>query len=168
MNNGAPLHLRNGSTASNGRVSGDHRHMSTGSLNMPNGPQNGTPRFDGPRSPPGKQSMKHPSASRKYVLTLYRVDTSHVPCKFFKQGTCQAGAACPFSHDLNTTQDTICKYFSKVSLNALCKLCNHNLTTPRETASSEPGVPTFMCYQMDCASTIRRTGLQLIPTLMRR
>lgn len=25
--------------------------------------------------------------------------TSHVVCKFFKQGSCTAGSACPFSHE---------------------------------------------------------------------
>lgn len=43
-------------------------------------------------------------------------DTSHVPCKFFRQGACQAGAACPFSHDLGTAAETICKYFAKVRM----------------------------------------------------
>lgn len=52
-------------------------------------------RFDGPRSPPGKQN------------------TSHVPCKFFRQGACQAGNSCPFSHDLASTTDNVCKYFAK-------------------------------------------------------
>lgn len=42
--------------------------------------------------------------------------TSHVPCKFFPYGTCQAGAACQFSHDLDvTTQNAPCKYFAKGS-----------------------------------------------------
>ena len=41
-------------------------------------------------------------------------DTSHVPCKFFRQGACQAGKACPFSHDLASTTDNVCKYFAKV------------------------------------------------------
>ncbi|POR31704.1 Protein cps3 [Tolypocladium paradoxum] len=41
------------------------------------------------------------------------VDTSHVPCKFFRQGTCQAGSACPFSHDLGASAETVCKYFAK-------------------------------------------------------
>lgn len=41
-------------------------------------------------------------------------DTSHVPCKFFRQGACQAGNACPFSHDLGTSAETVCKYFAKV------------------------------------------------------
>lgn len=63
---------------------------------MPNGPLNGAPRAsDGPRSPPASKN------------------TSHVPCKFFKQGTCQAGSACPFGHDLTSTADTVCKYFAK-------------------------------------------------------
>ncbi|KUI63287.1 Zinc finger protein LEE1 [Cytospora mali] len=48
--------------------------------------------FDGPRSPP---------------------NTSHVPCKFFRQGACQAGAACPFSHDLGAAAENVCKYFAK-------------------------------------------------------
>jgi hypothetical protein len=43
------------------------------------------------------------------------VDTSHVPCKFFRQNTCQAGKACPFSHDPASTTDNVCKYFAKVS-----------------------------------------------------
>ncbi|KAH7122951.1 hypothetical protein EDB81DRAFT_665703 [Dactylonectria macrodidyma] len=51
-----------------------------------------TPRFDGPRSPP---------------------NTAHVPCKFFRQGACQAGNACPFSHDLGAAAENVCKYFAK-------------------------------------------------------
>lgn len=41
-------------------------------------------------------------------------DTSHVPCKFYRQGACQAGNACPFSHDLGIAAETVCKYFAKV------------------------------------------------------
>lgn len=44
-----------------------------------------------------------------------RADTSHVPCKFFRQGACQAGNACPFSHDLSMAAENVCKYFAKVS-----------------------------------------------------
>ncbi|KAK4153763.1 hypothetical protein C8A00DRAFT_15033 [Chaetomidium leptoderma] len=78
----------------------EHRHMRSGSLNIP--PQSGHSgsamgampgaRFEGPRSPP---------------------NTSHVPCKFFRQGACQAGNACPFSHDLGIAAETVCKYFAK-------------------------------------------------------
>lgn len=40
---------------------------------------------------------------------------SHVPCKFFKQGACQAGDSCPFSHSLDifTADQTPCKYFQR-------------------------------------------------------
>ncbi|KAK4614071.1 hypothetical protein CLAFUW4_09689 [Fulvia fulva] len=41
-------------------------------------------------------------------------NTQHVPCKFFLQGQCQAGAMCPFSHDIeSTTRPAPCKYFAK-------------------------------------------------------
>ncbi|KAF2759943.1 hypothetical protein EJ05DRAFT_316352 [Pseudovirgaria hyperparasitica] len=52
--------------------------------------------FEGARSPPNNKS------------------TSHVPCKFFRQGTCQAGQACPFMHTTEPVTDTApCKYFQK-------------------------------------------------------
>jgi hypothetical protein len=45
-------------------------------------------------------------------------DLNHVPCKFFRQGACQAGKACPFSHNMDPTIETApCKYFSKVGEN---------------------------------------------------
>lgn len=53
--------------------------------------------FAGPRSPPNNKS------------------TSHVPCKFYRQGACQAGKACPFLHsDEPLTERAPCKYFTKV------------------------------------------------------
>nr|XP_036575862.1 spindle poison sensitivity protein [Colletotrichum truncatum]KAF6782505.1 spindle poison sensitivity protein [Colletotrichum truncatum] len=94
----------------------EYRHMRSGSLNIQQHQQQsqnghsspmmspmpsaastasagaGGARFDGPRSPP---------------------NTSHVPCKFFRQGACQAGNACPFSHDLGAAAENICKYFAK-------------------------------------------------------
>ncbi|KAF2268526.1 hypothetical protein CC78DRAFT_373240 [Lojkania enalia] len=52
--------------------------------------------FDGPRSPPNNKS------------------TSHVPCKFYRQGACQAGKACPFLHsDEPLAERAPCKYFTK-------------------------------------------------------
>lgn len=82
----------------------EYRHARNGSLNNVSSSSNGaqatpmapaaatTPRFDGPRSPP---------------------NTAHVPCKFFRQGACQAGNACPFSHDLGAAAENVCKYFAK-------------------------------------------------------
>ncbi|KAI0799335.1 hypothetical protein GGR55DRAFT_509513 [Xylaria sp. FL0064] len=111
---------------------GDYRHMRSGSLNIPSqggaaaaaaapapGPAHG--RFDGPRSPPsmsqrsGVEMRPAPfvwsSANGRRASIA---DTSHVPCKFFRQGACQAGSACPFSHDLGAASETVCKYFAKV------------------------------------------------------
>ncbi|EFY86259.1 spindle poison sensitivity protein Scp3, putative [Metarhizium acridum CQMa 102] len=70
----------------------EYRHVRSGSLNIPNGAASNTSSSMMPRSPP---------------------NTSHVPCKFFRQGACQAGNACPFSHDLGAAAENICKYFAK-------------------------------------------------------
>jgi hypothetical protein len=52
--------------------------------------------FGGARSPPNNKN------------------TSHVPCKFYRQGQCQAGKACPFLHsDEPQTERAPCKYFTK-------------------------------------------------------
>lgn len=52
---------------------------------------------------------------RNALTKLSAIDTKHVPCKFFRQGACQAGQACPFLHSTDTTIDTApCKYFTKV------------------------------------------------------
>ncbi|KAM0460050.1 hypothetical protein ACHAPV_000302 [Trichoderma viride] len=70
----------------------EYRHMRSGSLSIPNGAHGSSSHHSMPRSPP---------------------NTSHVPCKFFRQGACQAGTACPFSHDLGSAAENICKYFAK-------------------------------------------------------
>ncbi|KAL1836417.1 hypothetical protein VTJ49DRAFT_5167 [Mycothermus thermophilus] len=111
----------------------DHRHMRSGSLNIPPHPGRAGampgPRFDGPRSPP---------------------NTSHVPCKFYRQGACQAGNACPFSHDLTAASETICKYFAKGNCKFGPKCANiHVLPDGRRinygkngvTIGAPPGVP---------------------------
>lgn len=42
-----------------------------------------------------------------------------MPCKFYRQGACQAGKACPFLHsDEPVTERAPCKYFTKVSSDA--------------------------------------------------
>ncbi|OJJ00973.1 hypothetical protein ASPVEDRAFT_127328 [Aspergillus versicolor CBS 583.65] len=41
-------------------------------------------------------------------------NTKHVPCKFFRQGACQAGPACPFLHSTDSAIEYApCKYFTK-------------------------------------------------------
>jgi hypothetical protein len=68
-----------------------------------------------PRSPPKNKSEYGHGAPPLGERRLRRsVDTQHVPCKFFLQGTCQAGRMCPFSHDLeSTTRPAPCKYFAR-------------------------------------------------------
>lgn len=57
--------------------------------------------------PPGTVATNSNSSSSKNL--------SHVPCKFFKQGICQAGNSCPFLHSLDGmgTGKLPCKYFQK-------------------------------------------------------
>ncbi|KAJ5594531.1 uncharacterized protein N7459_000739 [Penicillium hispanicum] len=71
-------------------------------LPVPSGLQNGHSRnpsgLDMARSPPNPTSK----------------NTKHVPCKFFRQGACQAGPACPFLHSTDAAVDYApCKYFTK-------------------------------------------------------
>ncbi|KAG9229126.1 hypothetical protein BJ875DRAFT_446249 [Amylocarpus encephaloides] len=112
----------------------EYRHMSSGSLNIPpptslNGNGGGPPpvggmgRFDGPRSPPGRQN------------------TSHVPCKFFRQGACQAGSACPFSHDLASTTDNVCKYFAKGNCKFGPKCANVHVLPDGRRVNYKSGAP---------------------------
>ncbi|KAF2402553.1 hypothetical protein EJ06DRAFT_345366 [Trichodelitschia bisporula] len=63
--------------------------------------------FVGPRSPPNGKN------------------TSHVPCKFFRQGACQAGKACPFLHSESVGP---CKYFQKGNCKFGLKCANEHIT----------------------------------------
>lgn len=87
---------------------GGSRHRGTMSLGA----------FDGPRSPPNTKSKApylYSKRRRRRRTDGCPADTSHVPCKFFRSGQCQAGKACPFSHSTDvSTADTPCKYFAKV------------------------------------------------------
>lgn len=59
--------------------------------------------------PPGSVSVNSSNGNNNKNL-------SHVPCKFFRQGICQAGDSCPFSHNLDGSlgADKLpCKYFQK-------------------------------------------------------
>lgn len=94
-----------------------HTQATNGGLRHRAAPGGGV--FDGPRSPPSTKS-KTPgmdSSDRETQTDFGRPDTSHVPCKFFRSGQCQAGKACPFSHSTDiSTADTPCKYFAKVQM----------------------------------------------------
>ncbi|KAK8236938.1 hypothetical protein HDK77DRAFT_484278 [Phyllosticta capitalensis] len=77
--------------------------------------------FEGARSPPNSKSetrrqKKAASARNQSSMadTTALKGTAHVPCKFFRQGVCQAGKACPFLHSTEPATETApCKYFQK-------------------------------------------------------
>ncbi|PGH16104.1 hypothetical protein AJ80_05319 [Polytolypa hystricis UAMH7299] len=88
----------------------------------------GLPPFDMARSPPGPTSK----------------NTKHVPCKFFRQGACQAGPACPFLHSTDAAIESApCKYFTKgnCKFGAKCALA-HILPDGRRV--NRPNMPMGM------------------------
>lgn len=70
----------------------------------------------------GEHSLGGHQTQMKGTEANEQEDTSHVPCKFFRQGACQAGKACPFSHDLASVTDNVCKYFAKVRTSLFTQL----------------------------------------------
>ncbi|RAH71012.1 putative spindle poison sensitivity protein Scp3 [Aspergillus aculeatinus CBS 121060] len=69
-------------------------------------------------------------------------NTKHVPCKFFRQGACQAGPACPFLHSTDAAIDYApCKYFTKgnCKFGAKCALA-HILPDGRRVNRPNPGM----------------------------
>ncbi|RHZ51117.1 hypothetical protein CDV55_101677 [Aspergillus turcosus] len=69
-------------------------------------------------------------------------NTKHVPCKFFRQGACQAGPACPFLHSTDAAIDYApCKYFTKgnCKFGAKCALA-HILPDGRRVNRPSPGM----------------------------
>lgn len=68
--------------------------------------------------PPVKVSLPSIPISTLRLPTLVSIqakDLSHVPCKFFKVGSCTAGASCPFSHNILEPgqQKEVCAWFVK-------------------------------------------------------
>ncbi|KAK4225300.1 hypothetical protein QBC38DRAFT_268089 [Podospora fimiseda] len=86
----------------------EFRHLRTGSLNIP-------PQQTGRANPMmvGAPAAPIPAGHRFGEGSRSPPNTGHVPCKFFRQGACQAGNTCPFSHDLSTAAENVCKYFAK-------------------------------------------------------
>ncbi|KAK8070218.1 hypothetical protein PG994_006834 [Apiospora phragmitis] len=60
---------------------------------------------------------------------------------FFRQGACQAGSACPFSHDLGSAAETVCKYFAKGNCKSGPKCANvHVLADGRRINYGKNGI----------------------------
>ncbi|KAL2816833.1 hypothetical protein BDW59DRAFT_135488 [Aspergillus cavernicola] len=98
--------------------------VSSGPQNLQNGHSRNPSGYDmAARSPPNQSNTKH------------------VPCKFFRQGACQAGPACPFLHSSDaSTEYAACKYFSKgnCKFGAKCALA-HILPDGRRVNRPNPG-----------------------------
>lgn len=137
------------SSATNGNTSGNA--MSTPVLSkqphtQPPGIAAGTsgPQFEGSRSPPGSKNL------------------NHVPCKFFRQGACQAGKACPFSHNMDPTIETApCKYFSKgnCKFGAKCALAHILPDGRRVNRPAIHGNGHLQFGRMDTGFTNHRSAL---------
>ncbi|KAF9788455.1 hypothetical protein BJ322DRAFT_1106446 [Thelephora terrestris] len=66
-----------------------------------------------PRGDDSEETGKERSNKSKTMSTKGK-DLSHVPCKFFKVGSCTAGSACPFSHTaIEPGQKDVCTWFVK-------------------------------------------------------
>ncbi|CEI91834.1 hypothetical protein CU097_012459 [Rhizopus azygosporus] len=68
---------------------------------------------------------------------------SHVPCKFFKQGTCTAGANCTFSHNSDlSSESAVCKYFIKGNCKFGTKCALLHTMSPYGTSAGTIGIKT--------------------------
>lgn len=97
-------------------------------------------------SPEQKQAIIHHLMITKSSIPVKLYP--HVPCKFYQQGACQAGANCPFSHNLNTCRERpVCKYFQRGHCKFGAKCCNVHPTNNGSGASDSlplsPISPTF-------------------------
>lgn len=65
---------------------------------------------------------------------------SHVPCKFYRQGACQASESCPFSHSLDafTADQRPCEYFKKGNCKFGMKCVNAHITDKGVDAKKPP------------------------------
>lgn len=61
-----------------------------------------------------RKPLDPPALAANLPPTPNNRNLSHVPCKFYRQGSCQAGNNCPFSHNLDgqlAADKLPCKYF---------------------------------------------------------
>ncbi|KAL1962790.1 hypothetical protein VTN77DRAFT_9159 [Rasamsonia byssochlamydoides] len=97
-----PVPLTNGLRAHQNRLSSEMRTRGP----IPGHPPNGHARNMSGAAPFEMVARSPPNPTPK--------NTKHVPCKFFRQGACQAGPACPFLHSTDASVDSApCKYFTK-------------------------------------------------------
>ncbi|CAL1699826.1 unnamed protein product [Somion occarium] len=69
----------------------------------------------GSHEPDSREKDKDRDRSGKGKSSAKTKDLSHVPCKFFRVGSCTAGSSCPFSHNVLEPgqQKEVCAWFVK-------------------------------------------------------
>lgn len=84
------------------------------------------------------QSMFSPEQQKVIIEHLLITKNSapqknygHVPCKFYRQGACQAGPSCPFSHSLDAfaADQQPCEYFKRGNCKFGLKCVNAHITS---------------------------------------
>ncbi|PIL23649.1 hypothetical protein GSI_14962 [Ganoderma sinense ZZ0214-1] len=70
---------------------------------------------DSARDPADRDRDRDREKGPKHKQSAKTKDLSHVPCKFFKVGSCTAGSSCPFSHHVLEPgqQKEVCAWFVK-------------------------------------------------------
>ncbi|KAF7360102.1 hypothetical protein MVEN_00738600 [Mycena venus] len=73
------------------------------------------PSADRSASPDDREKDDGRGGNKKSASSKTAKDLSHVPCKFYKVGSCTAGSSCPFSHSLVEPggQKDVCAWFVK-------------------------------------------------------
>ncbi|KAJ7359756.1 hypothetical protein DFH08DRAFT_769788, partial [Mycena albidolilacea] len=73
------------------------------------------PSADRSDSPDDREKDEGRGGNKKSSASKSAKDLSHVPCKFYKVGSCTAGSSCPFSHSLVEAggQKDVCAWFVK-------------------------------------------------------
>lgn len=72
---------------------------------------------------------------------------SHVPCKFYKQGTCTAGANCTFSHSSDLSSQAVCKFYLKGNCKFGTKCALLHTMSPFGSSSSSSTSSRFIPNQ---------------------
>lgn len=181
---GSPSKPRSGSKGHAGQSSGKSRTRSTsfGNHNLSVSTVSTVPAAtaaapdanDGsPVTPDSKKAGFSPQQQKTIIEHLLitknsapQKNYSHVPCKFFRQGACQAGNSCPFSHSLNVlaADQTPCKYFQKGNCKFGSKCANAHIL-PNGTRVNPPKNSFYGAINCSSAPSVDAPAPMPIPVI---